>query len=392
MRAAPGSHYAGAVLEQLRSLWNEPALAPPRAPPLADRVLALVVAAIAIVEGLLRDDLPSRPAAIALGLVLALTLAFRRTHTFAAFAVGFGAAFVVSVAEIIFDLDETTLHSSICLLLLPYSLLRQCSGRQAALGLALMASVFGLAAVHGEMRGATDVIGGAVVLLFPAVLGASVRFRANARERELEHVRAHERERLARELHDTVAHHVAAIAVQAQAGRVVLTMRPDAARGALEAIEQEAARTLAELRLLVGALRDEPAALAPQARLADIEALARSAGDAPRIEVELAGELEGLRPPLEAALYRIAQESITNARRHARRASRVRVHIEADASTVRLIVHDDGETPRARGSTGYGIVGMTERAALLGGTLTAGPSDEGGWTVEAALPRDGSAR
>ena len=95
-----------------------------------------------------------------------------------------------------------------------------------------------------------------MVLLFPAVLGAAVRYRTNFRHRSLEQVRLRERERLARELHDTVAHHVSAIAVRAQAGQVVATTRPAAAVEALRVIEAEASRTLAEMRAMVGVLRD----------------------------------------------------------------------------------------------------------------------------------------
>src|ERR687888_2378315 len=112
-------------------------------------------------------------------------------------------------------------------------------------------------------------------LPLPAALGASIRYRASSRLREADQVRLREREQLARELHDTVAHHVSAIAVRAQAGRTVAASRPDAAVDALAVIEEAASRTLADLRALVGTLRDgEDADLAPQRGVADIARLA----------------------------------------------------------------------------------------------------------------------
>ena len=117
---------------------------------------------------------------------------------------------------------------------------------------------------------------GVPFLLFPAALGASMRYRASSKLRETDQVRLRERERLARELHDTVAHHVSAIAIQAQAGRAVAARDPTPPCDALEIIEEEASRTLAEMRTMVGVLRDgEAPDLAPQRGVADIERLAR---------------------------------------------------------------------------------------------------------------------
>jgi len=145
---------------------------------------------------------------------------------------------------------------------------------------------------------------------------------------------------------------------------------------------------------MVGALREgEEPDLAPQRGVADIERLAGTAGDSPRVDVELSGDLDDLRPSVGAAIYRLAQESITNAVRHARHATRIKVCVTGDDDSVRLTVADDGDAgSTGRSSSGYGLVGMTERATLLGGTLEAGPGTERGWTVDAVLPRAGSAR
>jgi signal transduction histidine kinase len=107
------------------------------------------------------------------------------------------------------------------------------------------------------------------------------------------------------------------------------------------------------------------------------------------VVVTIAGEVDELRPAVDAACFRLAREAVTNALRHARQASEVEVRVEADADDVRLTVVDDGRA--AAGSTaatpGFGLIGMAERAKLLGGTFAAGPAPGGGWTVTATLPR-----
>ena len=222
-----------------------------------------------------------------------------------------------------------------------------------------------------------------------AAVGVAVRYQDKEHHRGLDQVKLFEREQLARELHDTVAHHVSAIAIRAQAGRVVAASDPAAALDALAVIEEEASRTLAEMRAMVGALRQgEEPDLAPQRGVADIERLA-TGGAGPRVDVELSGDLDGLRPSVDATLYRLAQESITNARRHARHATRIEVTVHGDEDCVRLTVGDDGDAGAfdPRSSSGFGLLGMAERAKLLGGTLEAGPSRNRGWTVQAVLPR-----
>jgi signal transduction histidine kinase len=195
-------------------------------------------------------------------------------------------------------------------------------------------------------------------------------------------------------LHDTVAHHLSAIAIQAQAGLVLArSSSPDGATEALEIIDREAARTLAEMRAMVGALRDRgnEASLAPRRHLEDIERLATTGTDSLRVDIDLRGDLTDLPPALEAALYRVAQESVTNARRHAQLATRVEVTVTGNAKEVQLTVSDDGARTTAANAPGYGLVGMTERVSLLGGTLQAGPGPERGWRVRAVLPRPRSA-
>ena len=244
-------------------------------------------------------------------------------------------------------------------------------------------------------------------------LGIAFRWRAAARARELDRVKLLEREQLARDLHDTVAHHVSAIAIQAQAGPAVAATDPDAAARVLGIIEGEASRTLDEMRSMVRILRrDETvgaagtagvagtaaADRAPSPALDDLRRLAvgggggnvGAAGDTARpvVDVRLEGDLAAVPPVVAATVYRIAQEGVTNARRHARGATRVDVAVVVDAGGIRVDVRDDGE-PAASATPGYGLRGMAERAALLGGTFAAGAAPGGGWSVAVVLPRAG---
>jgi signal transduction histidine kinase len=378
----------------LRSLWAEPRAPLPESQPWWDGVLVAVMVPVAILEGLLRPDLVWRPAALVVGVCVISTVLWRRSSSFGAMVAAFGVIHLVELAAILSGTQWEGLYSTAVVLLLPYSLFRWGAGRQAVAGLVIMIAVYGLAILR-DYTGPGDLIGGAVVFTFPAVLGTSVRFWASSRARQLDQVKLLEREQLARELHDSVAHHVSAIAIQAQAGRVLAATRSGAAIEALEVIEEAASRTLTELRSMVGTLRNgEEAELAPQPGLIDIERLADSAGDKLPVEVTLSGDLGDLRPSIGSALYRLAQESVTNAVRHARHATRIAVFVTGDDDVVRLTVTDDGDPgPFGPGPPGgFGLVGMTERAALLGGTLTAGPDRTRGWTVEAVLPRHGGAR
>ena len=117
--------------------------------------------------------------------------------------------------------------------------------------------------------------------------------------------------------------------------------------------------------------------------------LAETVGGALPVQVELSGDLTALKPSVEAALFRLAQESVTNALKHARRATRVQVKVVGERERVRLTVCDDGQPGPPRPTQGFGLVGMAERVALLGGTFKAGPAPGQGWTVEAVLPGRG---
>lgn len=387
--------YADAVVrDAIRSALAEPPAPHPPSPQRRDWLLVGVIVVIALAEGVVRSDVVWRPVAIVVAVALSFSLPWRRTHPLAMVAIAFGSVAVLDITRLLASDESVGLDTMVYVLLLPYALLRWASGRSAVIGVAILVVPVSLGIVV-EWKGVGDAIGAAAIVLSSMALGAAVRNRANARSREREQVTLLERERLARELHDSVAHHVSAIAIQAQAGRTLAPSQPDAAVAALEIIESAAAETLADMRAMVRILRGGDAAeLAPQGGVAEIVRLAGRAGDGPRVDVELSGDLDDLPPAVDAAIYRLVQESITNAVRHARHATCVLVRVASqDDGVLRLRVHDDGNTshigPTRR--VGYGLVGMAERARLLGGTCEAGPDPAGGWTVTAVLPRNGTA-
>jgi signal transduction histidine kinase len=205
-----------------------------------------------------------------------------------------------------------------------------------------------------------------------------------------------ERGRIAHELHDIVAHHISMISVQAEAARLATPGIPDEGRQRLAAISETARSALDEMRRLLGVLAsdDEAAERVPQPGLAQLDDLldaARSAGTPVRLVLQ--GSSLPLPPSVDLAAYRIVQESLTNARRHAPGAA-VTVEVRY-GDMLHLRVWDDGSGPatedaRPPGRRGHGLVGMAERAALAGGSLEAGPGQGGGFVVEAALPLRGA--
>ena len=376
------------MITALRSLWAEPRVADPPARGWRDWVLVGVLMVTALLEGVLRDDVAWRPFATIVAVGLAPVLLWRRTHPLACVLVGWGTAMALGLATLAGGAPNVGLNTMIYVLVLVYAVVRWGSGREIVIGLV----VVGVAAVIGTVADATgpaDVIGGFGIVVAAAAGGAAFRYRAESWRRALEQVRSQERVGLARELHDMVAHHVSAIAVQAQAGRAMAGQRPEVALDALSAIEGEASRTLAEMRAMVRVLRDgAPAEYAPQPGVADLASLARR-DPVPVVDVEVPDDLDELPLQVDAAVYRLAQEALTNALRHARNASRVEIRVAECAGGLRLRVTDDGQTDPVRSTShGFGLLGMTERVELLGGTLRAGPAPEGGWAVDAELPTE----
>jgi signal transduction histidine kinase len=372
----------------VRSFLAEPAFADPPARVWRDWALLAVIVVAASPEAVLRTDLAWPVVSLLSCLGVGASVLWRRTRPLAMLALAFGTATVLGIAGAVAGTETTPgLYTMALVLVLPYALARWASGRDIVIGalIMLVTAAVGIAVDPGTIG---EAIGGVTVLLLPAAIGGMVRYRATARTRELDEVKHREREELARELHDTVAHHVSAIIIQAQAGQALASTQPGTAVEVLAVIEAEASRTLTEMRSIVGALRqNDSAALMPQQGIADIPRLADSTPAKITVDVELAGDLTGIEPVVDAATYRIVQESLTNAVRHATNASRVDIHVITSPDVVRLTVVDDGRANGAPGVGGFGLIGMAERAKLLGGSLDAGRDPDGGWRITAELPR-----
>lgn len=373
--------------DDLRALWTEPR--PAGAPARVWRDWALLAAGLCgvVLEAALRTDLVWRPVAVTLALWFVVLTLWRRTHPLAVAGLGFGSVILLNMATLIAAPPEPVgLGAGVIVLTLVYALHRWGSGREIVLGFGLIVATFGTSVAADDIP-VGEQIGGFLFLCLPAAVGASVRFWTTAHERQVDRARSLERERIARELHDTVAHHVSAMVIRAQAGRVLAGTDPAAAVEALAGVEEEGARTLEEMRAMVAALRDSHTGtdLAPQAGVAALHRLTRSPAGHLRVDLALDGELDTLSPAVDAAVYRIVQESVTNAMRHAVEATEVVVRVTGEPQRIRVTVQDDGARA-GRGRDGYGLAGLRERAALLGGELAAGPADRG-WRVAAELPR-----
>ncbi len=343
-----------------------------------------------MLEGVFRPDVAWRPLVTLVACAVIPLLLWRRAHPLMCAGLGFGAGLVLSAAQAATGSTDLGLYTMGSIVLLLYALVRWGSGREIVLGLGIVV-VTVIAGMFVSFSSWGDVFGGIVMLSAVIALGAAFRYRSGMWRRQLTEARTQERVALARELHDTVAHHVSAIAVQAQAGRAVASTRPEATVATLTAIEAEASRTLAEMRAMVQILREaDGAQLAAQPGIAALADLGRQT-PAPAVVVSLPRDLTGIPAAVDAATYRLAQESLTNALRHTCDATRVDIRVTRDAKGVRLLVVDDGRLGPGRViSPGFGLIGMTERAALLGGHLHAGPRAGGGWAVDAELPIVGS--
>ena len=225
-------------------------------------------------------------------------------------------------------------------------------------------------------------------------LAAQAEALREARMELAEQAVTQERLRIARELHDVVAHHMSAIVVQSALAQDRLEVDPPAARRAIGQVESMGRGALREMRQILGVLRqagEDRGALDPSPSLGDLERLyARARDGGLNVSAAIEGDLSGLPPALELAAYRIVQESLTNALKYAP-GSRVDVHLARDAHQVTVEVVDDGPAPSSPPTTaggGQGLIGMRERVALLAGNFEAGRTPSGGFRVRATLPLD----
>ncbi|MEV5201337.1 sensor histidine kinase [Streptomyces sp. NPDC053720] len=237
---------------------------------------------------------------------------------------------------------------------------------------------------------------GLTALLASWQLGRAARqrraFAVRAAEQLAQRAVAEERLRVARELHDVVTHSMGLIAVKAGVANHVLHVRPQEAHDALRVIERTSRTALNDMRRMLGVLRTpegerQPVSLGPVPGAVALPELVGQAG----AQLTVSG-VENLPDGVALAVYRIVQEALTNVAKHAGPEPHCRVVVGANGREVRIDITDDGDgwAPRARTTGGHGIVGMRERVAMYGGTLTAGPRPEGGFAVHASLPYEES--
>ena len=269
---------------------------------------------------------------------------------------------------------------------------------------ALLTLVFTVALMitDGESWNLGGVLFFGLLIGTPFVVGRAIRYRrlreaaleetnvALARERD-ERARAavaEERSRIARELHDVVAHAVSVMVLQARGGRALLDSEPEESRTAFDTIETTGRQALGEMRRLLGQLRaeDEQLALAPQPSLTRLEALAEEVSRAGLpVEVRIEGEPTELPAGVDLSAFRIVQEALTNALKHAGPARAI-VAVRYGDGEVDIEVADDGRGGANGDGTGHGLVGIRERVAMYGGDFAAGTRGAGGYAVRARLP------
>jgi signal transduction histidine kinase len=300
--------------------------------------------------------------------------------------------------------DQPPFEPALAIFVALFALASRTDGRPLWTGLAVSAGLFSVGEIRGELAG--QGIGN----VFPAVLFFVLIFvigrivhqhrqrasgqqdRADRLERDQEARAARavetERARIARELHDVIAHSLSIIVVQAAAERRVLPAGQQSTAETLESIEQSGRQAMTELRRLLGLLRksDGEPSLAPQpglSRLGDLVAEVREAGV--EVNVRTDGDLAAIPLGLDLSAYRIVQECLTNVLKHAR-AHRVEISLRCQGRIVEIEVTDDGAAAGSPAPGGFGLLGMRERVTVYGGTVQAGPCDAGGYRVHARLP------
>ena len=357
-----------------------------------DRMLAVLLAVGAELEVWLGSGAAhERLVAAIIALAVAGTVAFRRVYPTVA---GVAAAVLVSV-ELGFWRDPQVISDAVAYFCALYALAVWTPPRRFAFGLALIVAVdlASSAGPNGNLHNTVPItVVTVVVMLFVRrVIGDRER-RAQVAERERDvaarEAVVEERARIARELHDVIAHHVSMMVLQAGAERRVLGHENASTREVLETVEQIGRSALTEMRRMLGMLRDdadEP--LTPQPGLGEVPTLVeqlRAAGLP--VELRIDGEPRELPVGIELSAYRIVQEALTNALKHAVDA-RATVHIHYGTESLELEIADSGSGhPALAAAGGHGLVGMRERVALYGGRFDASRNPNGGFAVNVVLP------
>jgi signal transduction histidine kinase len=357
-----------------------------------DELLAGAITALVLVQVVLLDEPVGARVAFAAGAVALGVVAARRTRVPLLF-LGLLVAVTVVAAAVPALRDTEITAVGLFILLAVYTAAAHTSDRRTVIAGALVFALF-VADLAMDAIYAEGIIFYALLWGAPWAAGRAVRRRRlSERRAEQEKARAaaaivEERARIARELHDVVAHAISVMLLQARGGRRVLEAEPADAREAFATIERTAHQALEEMRRLLGMLRasDEQLALAPQPTLKELDRLIEQvqAAGLP-VVVAIEGEPRELPPGVDLSAYRIVQEALTNALKHAGPA-RARVLLRYDADELELEIADDGAGSGDGSGSGHGLIGMRERVSVYGGELQAGRRPEGGYALRARLP------
>jgi signal transduction histidine kinase len=359
-------------------------------PSMRDAALAAGVVVLGQIEVWANAHIAPKPAAAACEAVLGAALAWRRRLPLAAITV----AAVAGTAEALANVPlQEPLVPLLVYVIVVYSLVAYAPRERALAG-----ALIGLAGVAvqtaSQHKGLGNFTFAAVFLGAAWVVGRTIHKRtehAERLEREQEQLAAStaeaERRRIARELHDVISHGLGVVMLQAGAAEQMLERDPARARQALQAIRTTGQEAIAELGTLLAVVRGEvESSREPQPALVDLERLLAASRDAGLpVELEVRGQRRDLPAPIELSVYRIVQEGLTNARKHAGPA-RARVSLDYRAEELEVQVEDDGIGGGAGNGSRRGLIGVRERVAVFGGHYQAGPRAEGGWRLQAILP------
>lgn len=371
-------------------------------PAVGDALLALTLSVVSVVFHLtMHEDGSSDPSVVGglLAVGATLPLAWRRRAPAVVLV-------VVTLFQMAMELINAIGPGWMGVLVAAYTLGAYRSGqvyRRFAVVVTVVVVVFVLIGVLTSYAPWQALLSAPVVFVSAMVLGDNVRRRRERNADLLERAERAERERslmahqqvlderarIARELHDVVAHNVSLMVIQAGAARRQLHVDTAKADEALAVVENTGRSAMQEMRRMLGVLRadtDEPV-LAPQPGLAAIGSLATASTDLP-VTVHFSGDVDGVPSGVEVNAYRIVQEALTNVRRHAGVVHKVDVAVVRANGSLTVEVHDDGRGAAAEptSSEGFGLVGMRERVAAYGGTFSSGPRMGGGWRVRAVFP------
>jgi len=365
---------------------------PASLPPRVDLVIAAAFVVLGAAELVVSDTELPRLVHAAIALPALAALAVRRAYPL-------GVALALVAANLVTN-PAGELSTVLALVLASYTLGAEARPPRHVAGLGvLLTGMIGVSVAEGLEP--SDLAAALVFLVGPWTIGVGVRDRVRRAEdavqraarieREQEAATAEaiaqERARIARELHDIVSHSISVIAIQTQAVRRRLHDDQARERDDLAAVETTARQALAEMRRLFGVLRNDgdPASRAPQPGLGELDRLVDGVRQAGLdVDLEVGGARSALPPGVDLAAYRIVQEGLTNALRHAH-ARRATVALRYGDDELEIEVQDDGAGPDGTPG-GHGLVGLRERVALYGGTLSAAPGPAGGFRLAARLP------